>query len=426
MGVLEVFDGGTDSGLQLDNADVSLTLLVGRDGLFVGDNLHLEFVVLNHSLDGAEVHPDVVGVEVLELLDRLELVDVLLGDLGNLQQSSAALVINDSTTLDISLGLVRQLHDVLSLGFNHVLQDAEVDHGTQVVGVRQEDDLDASLQELIEDATVVERLEDVTVSGWVPVRQLRVVRFGGWEKRILENTRVSGLVEGEDVNVVAFVLLDNGGGVFVGVEAVHQDKGHIDVVCAVEVFNLSHGEIQEGHAVADLNDGLGTDATHRGTQTTIELDDGELVQELNGVAVGQVIVADDLIGVGRIDLGPVNGVAFGPVIEISSEQSKEVVHFRLKSLLLCGILHRIGDGVQGVAHLAGSHIGGGVLEGLHSRRFHQQTSGRLKSIGVFWRGSPGMVQGGGGLKERHLSLLNHRTAGDKEGGRERERTTGRN
>jgi hypothetical protein len=67
--------------------DIGLTLLIGGDALAVGNDLHAELVVLNNTLDSAQVHPDVVGVEVLELLDGLELVDVLLGDLGDLEEA---------------------------------------------------------------------------------------------------------------------------------------------------------------------------------------------------------------------------------------------------------------------------------------------------------------------------------------------------
>lgn len=167
--VLEVLDGSADSGLELENGDVGLALLVGRDGLAVGDDLHGKLVSLDNTLDGREVHPNVVGVEVLELLDRLELVDVLLGNLGDFKQTDGALVVDDSTTLDVSLGLVGQLHDVLRLGVNHVLEDAEIDNGTQVVGVGEEDVLDTAVHEFVDHASVVERLENITVARGVPV-----------------------------------------------------------------------------------------------------------------------------------------------------------------------------------------------------------------------------------------------------------------
>lgn len=240
VGVVEVTNGSSDSGLELDNGDVRLALLVTGDGLSVGDNLHLQLVVLNHPLDGLEVQPDVVGVEVLELLDRLELVDVLLGDLGNLEESDRALVVDDGTTLDVSLGLVGQLHDVLGVGLHHVLQDSQVNNGSQVIDVGQEDDLDATLQELVEDSRVVERLENITVARGVPLGNGRVRVLGDWQKRVLVDSGVSRLVEGEDIDVVSLVLLDDGRGIVVGVERVHEDKGDVDVVGSVEEFNLSH------------------------------------------------------------------------------------------------------------------------------------------------------------------------------------------
>jgi hypothetical protein len=109
--------------------DIDLTLLVGGDALAVGDDLHAELVVLDNTLDGAQVHPDVVGVEVL--LDGLELVDMLLGDLSDLEEAGLglALVVDDGATLDISLGLVGQLHDVLGAGLNHVDDGAEEEGG---------------------------------------------------------------------------------------------------------------------------------------------------------------------------------------------------------------------------------------------------------------------------------------------------------
>lgn len=174
VGVVEVADGGTDGSLELEDGNVRLALLVTGNGLAVGDNLHSQLVVLHDTLDGAEVQPDVVGVEVLELLDGLELVDVLLGHLGDFKQADGSLVVNDGTTLDVGLGLVGQLHDVLGLGLNHVLEDAQVNDGAQVVDVGQEDDLDAALQQLVEDARVVQGLENVTVSGRVPLGDGRV------------------------------------------------------------------------------------------------------------------------------------------------------------------------------------------------------------------------------------------------------------
>jgi hypothetical protein len=364
VGVLEVTDGRTNGGLELVDGLIGLTLLVSGDGLLVGDDLHLELVLLHNTLDSADVHPDVVGVEVLELLDGLELVDVLLGDLGNLEQADLAVLVNDSTTLNISLGLVSQLHDVLGLGVNHVLKDAEIHDGTEVVGVGQENVLDATLDQLVESAGVVQGLENVTVTRGVPVLEGRVEALGGGKERVLDDTGVAGLVEGDDVNVVALVLLNDGLGVLVGVEGVHQDEGNVDVEAAVEVLDLANRQIQEGHALTDLDDGLGTDTAHGGTETTVELDDGELVQELNRGISTELVVADDLRGLGRSDALPVDSIALGLVVEEAAEQGEEVVHLGLEALLLGGVGDGVGEGIQRIAHLRGSDASGGILESL--------------------------------------------------------------
>ena len=364
VAVLEVTDGGTNGGLELVDGLVGITLLVSGDGLFVGDDLHLEFVLLDHTLDGTEVHPDVVRVEVLELLDGLELVDVLLGHLGNLQQTGLALVVDDGTTLDISLGLVGQLHDVLGTGVGHVLQDTEVHDGTQVVRVGQEDVLDTALEELVEGTGVVEGLEHVTVTGRVPVLQGSVEALGGGQQRVLDDTGVAGLVEGDDVDVVALVFLDDGLGVLVGVERVHEDKGDVDIVGAVQVLNLAHREVEEGHALTDLDDGLGANATHGSTETTVQLDDGQLVEEFNRGLVAQLTVVDDLGGLRRGDAVPVDDVALGLVIEETTEEGKEVVHLGLETLLLLRVGDGFGEGIQRVAHLRGGHAGGGIFKSL--------------------------------------------------------------
>jgi len=78
VSILKVTNGCTDCSLKLNDSLFGLALFVSRNGLFVGDDFHGKFIVLDNTLNGTQVHPNVVGVEVLELLDRLELVDVLL------------------------------------------------------------------------------------------------------------------------------------------------------------------------------------------------------------------------------------------------------------------------------------------------------------------------------------------------------------
>ena len=56
---LEVLDGGTDSGLQLDDG-----LSAGSD-LVVDNDLEVQLFVVEHTLDSATLHVQVVGVEDL-------------------------------------------------------------------------------------------------------------------------------------------------------------------------------------------------------------------------------------------------------------------------------------------------------------------------------------------------------------------------
>ena len=79
---------------------------------------------------------------------------MVLGHLRNLEQSDLSVVVNDRSTLDVRLGLVRDLHDVLGLRVDHRLHDVKVNDSTQVVDVRDEDVLLAGGDEFVEQARV--------------------------------------------------------------------------------------------------------------------------------------------------------------------------------------------------------------------------------------------------------------------------------
>lgn len=181
----------------------------------------------------------------LEFPGGAEFVEVVLGDLSDLEQSDLAVVVDDRSTLDVRLGLVRDLHDVLGLRVDHRLHDVQVDDSTQVVNVRDEDVLLAGGNELVEQARVGQGVEDVSVAWRVPVGLLALGRGGAWEKRLLVDSRVSRLLEGEDVDVVVLVLLDDSRSVLVGVERVHEDERHVDVVLGVEVLESANTRVME-------------------------------------------------------------------------------------------------------------------------------------------------------------------------------------
>lgn len=144
------------------------------------------------------------------------------------------------------------------------------------------------------------------------------------------------MVESHELDAVVRVLLDDSGSVLVGVERVHEDERNVDVVSRVEVLqrhtidvslfqsrsrwrereglhsylDLSNTQIQESHTLSNLNDTLGTDATHRGSQASVQLQDGEFVEEGRVGAFGEFRVADDLVVVGSFDLFPVTIVSY--------------------------------------------------------------------------------------------------------------------
>lgn len=363
VSTLKVSNGSTNSGLQLQDVDVGVSL---GDGLLVRNDLGLDAVGLHQSLDSTQVDPQVVGVEVLELLDTLEVLNVLLWHLSDFQQTHLAVVVDQGTTLDVGSGLVGQFHEVLGTGLDHVVQDVGVDSSTQVVTVGNKQDLSTLSQQGVQLTGGKQTLKQVTVSWRVPALQIVVVRVWDRQERVLEDSRELGLVESSHSDPVALVLLDDLGGVGVGVERVHQQERHVGVVSAVQVLNLSHGQVQERVAVSHLNHRLGTHATHGGTQTSVQLQHGQFGQ-VGGLLLGslrQLGVLHNLAGAGRLDLVPVQRVAAGLVGDVSSEQGKERVHLGLELALSLGVLDGVDQVVQGIAHLRSSHGGGGVVEGL--------------------------------------------------------------
>jgi hypothetical protein len=73
---------------------------------------------------------------------------------------------------------------------------------------------------------------------------------------------------------------------------------------------LSNTQIQESHTLSNLDDTLGTDTSHRGSQPSVQLQDGEFVEEGRVGAFGEFRVADDLVVVGSFDLFPVTIVSY--------------------------------------------------------------------------------------------------------------------
>jgi hypothetical protein len=116
------------------------------------------------------------------------------------------------------------------------LQDLGVHGGTQVVNVGDEEVLFALVDQFVKETRVGEGFKQVSVARRVPHGDVGVVVFGQGKERFFRDTGVAGLVEGEDLEGLGGVLVDDALGVGVGVERVHQDERNVDTVLVVEVL----------------------------------------------------------------------------------------------------------------------------------------------------------------------------------------------
>jgi hypothetical protein len=197
----------------------------------------------------------------LTYLTRLEVFEMLRWNLSYLKEADATIIVNEGTTLDIGLGLVRDLHQELRTRVNHVLKDLVIDYGTKIVRVGDEEVLLAVRDKLIKNTRVKKGVVEIAVPGRVPVLLVVVRGARAGEESLLEDTRVARLVESRDPQLLVRVLLDNAKRVVVGVEGGHEHEWHIDLARGIEVLDLTHGQVEEGHVVLDLKGRLGTSHT---------------------------------------------------------------------------------------------------------------------------------------------------------------------
>lgn len=70
-------------------------------------------------------------------------------------------------------------------------------------------------------------------------------------------------------------------------------------------LDLADGQVEEGHSLANLDNRLGSNAAHRRAKSSVELENGELVEEGWGGAFGKIGVRHDLLRRRGLDLVPV-------------------------------------------------------------------------------------------------------------------------
>lgn len=136
--------------------------------------------------------------EDLELANRLEVLDVITRDLSDFEKTYTSLVVDERTSLDISLGLVRHLHQELCTTLVHVFEDVLVDDGTQVVDVRDEEVFFSLREEFVDESRVHDRVEQISVTRGVPGGFVFESGTGSGEESLLVDTRVTRLVRTRD------------------------------------------------------------------------------------------------------------------------------------------------------------------------------------------------------------------------------------
>ena len=118
-----------------------------------------------------------------------------------------------------------------------MIEDVHVDDGAEVVYVADKNVFLAASDQGIEDAAIGKGIEDISVSGRVPGLDWGGVSAGDGEKRVLDDPGEAGLVEGEDVDVVSLIFLDDPLGVVLGVEGVHENKWDLATIRTIEILD---------------------------------------------------------------------------------------------------------------------------------------------------------------------------------------------
>ena len=125
------------------------------------------------------------------------------------------------------------------------------------------------------------------MSWWVPsVLGVVWILGGDGEEGFFVDSWEAVLVEHFDVDLAVVVLSEDLSGVFFGVERVHQDQRDVRLVGLVQVLDLLNSQVQKVQSRSDGNHRLGSSAAHGSTETTVELDDDQLVEEGFFLALG--------------------------------------------------------------------------------------------------------------------------------------------
>lgn len=106
-----------------------------------------------------QLGPNIVRVKELECLHRLKIVHMLVRHLCNFKQSQLILVLNKSTTLNVSPCFIGHLHDELvfvHFATQQIVQDVQIHGCAKVIDVGQETVFTAFVDELLKKSRILE------------------------------------------------------------------------------------------------------------------------------------------------------------------------------------------------------------------------------------------------------------------------------
>src|SRR6266446_1087622 len=144
---------------------------------------------------------------------------------------------------------------------------------------------------------MMQRIVQVPVARRIPVFLVIVSFFWTGKQGLFEDAWIPRLIEGGDSELLICVLLNDSKRILMRIERGHEDEWNIDTLGGVEVLDLADGKIEECHVIFDLECTLRTSHTcrwhrvqtrrfnkerqmhtHGGTEATIDLENGQLVE----------------------------------------------------------------------------------------------------------------------------------------------------
>ena len=229
-----------------------------------------------------------------------------------------------------------------SSSLRHPGQDARVEHGAEVVGVRDEGVAVAVLEQRVEHARGDERGVEVAVAGGRP-----------FERRVgLPRDRLQ--VVGADLRHLVLQEVERHVGLDLGVaaqrrervlargERVHEHERHARAEALAQAEHLADDDVQEGLPVLGLDQRLGLGHAHARAQAAVELEHDRGVDDRR-VALGQLVERGQVLDGLDVALGQHPRGALAQLLVVVGEGVDRGVADALGAHLLDARLQPVGS-----------------------------------------------------------------------------------